>query len=101
MTQLPFISQGAGKILYENHAGRLVREHSIPKAHLRELFMVEVGDNSTSAEIEVWLLRRYHVAALTKEEHDALPDRQKMPLNWDGDDGWARYLGVSQYVPKQ
>lgn len=98
MRQLPFVSQAAGKILHENHTGRLVREHSIPKAYLRELFMTEVQSDAPTARIETWLLRRYHVAALTKEEHDTLPDRHKMPVGWDGDDVWARYLGISEYI---
>lgn len=97
MRQLPFISQSAGEVLFQGAKGRLVREHSIPKAFLRELFLDELPLESGIDEIQEWLCRRYHVAVLTYAEHRNLPNRSAMPKDWDGNDVWCRYLGIARY----
>lgn len=97
MRQLPFISRSAGKVLFEGATGRLVRDHSIPKAFLRKLFLDEIPRSAGIDKIQEWLCSRYHVAALTKAEHGSLPDRSAMPVDWDGNDVWCRYLGIARY----
>lgn len=97
MRQLPFISRSAGAVLFKGEMGRLVREHSIPKAFLRELFLDEVPLDGGIEKIQEWLLSRYHVAALTEAEHRNLSNRSVMPVDWDGNDAWCRYLGLARY----
>jgi hypothetical protein len=101
MRELPFISQGAGAILFEGASGRLVKEHTIPRAHLRRMMIARRGELVTRGAIEAYLCAWYHVAALTLAEHKSLGSvNDCMPPGWNERDCLARYsyARIERYV---
>lgn len=93
MRQLDWVSKGAGEVLFNGKTGRLVKEHSVPRAFLHKLAL-EIA-NPTPETVEQFLIEKYHVAALTKDEHDALEHRATMPIDWT--DPYCRYAGLERY----
>lgn len=100
MRQLPFISQNAGAVLFEGHRGRLVKEHTVPRAHLCKMVVRDRSKLDTRERMQVYLERYYHVAALTKSEHDDMYQHsESMPSGWDEIDCLARYVHITRYSP--
>jgi hypothetical protein len=72
-------------------ARSLIKDHAVPLAVLRcELRKID----PTTPAIEAFLRKNYHVAIITKQEHQDLDDcglQSIMPVGWN--DPYARYAG--------
>lgn len=99
LREIPCRSIEADRVLKGVSAERLVKDHSIPRAVLRDLAFEELPFRPKAEDVDDWLRRRYRVAVLTKVEHDALPWPSSMPPSWDGHDHYCRYIGI-KLVPQ-
>lgn len=70
-------------------------EHVVPQMEIVNMLMDMSALNK--AEVEKILKKYFRVLLVTKEEHKRLNASglgSKMPVDWDGEDVWARYRTV-------
>ena len=94
MSQLPFISLRAQAVIERRSAETLVKDHVVPRSFLRRLALSRRNELTTPETIRAFLLRWYHVAAITHGEHQELKEARLndcMPVGWDEQDCFARY----------
>jgi hypothetical protein len=95
-----FISQAAARTLGSLARERLMKDHAIPVAVLRDLLFDE--QPKSVDEIRAFMLRYYRFGIITQEEDDSLNAaglRSKMPRQWNrGDSPFARYDAVGIVV---
>ena len=104
LLSMDFISENALKVLEGLSDERLVKDHSIPVAVIRDI-LIDQKDKSL-LKIEETLLDNYRLGVITKTDDNELNKqglRAKMPSNWHvGDNQFARYakIGLQNKHPK-
>lgn len=88
-------SKAAHEIMHYRAAGDLIKDHSVPIALLAS--WIREAHLETPACVDRLLDQWYHVALITKGEHDDLDEaglQSAMPRDWNGKDPWARYAAA-------
>lgn len=94
---LPDCSLAARKVLNGETKDRVVKDHAIPVAFLRDALFEALPDDTTGLDADNWLVENYCIAVLTHEEHETLEFRANMPLDWDSADLRARYRSIEMW----
>lgn len=91
-----FLSSKAARTLSGVERQRLVKDHAIPVAVLREMLIDQ--QPSSIAEVEQLMLRYYRIGVITQRENEQLRAsglNSEMPRGWTtGHDPFARYAQV-------
>ena len=104
LLSMHFISEDAMAVLNGQKNERLVKDHSVPVAVIRDILISQ--KNIGFINIEDTLVRNYRLGVITKGDDEKLNKqglRSKMPDGWkDGDDPFARYasIGLKNNHPK-
>lgn len=91
-----FVSMAAARTLAHLEPNRLVKDHAIPVAVLRDMLFDE--QPGSIEEVRLMMQRKYRIGILIHEEDDMLSKsglRSKMPVGWvKSDSPFARYEQV-------
>ncbi len=98
LLNMHFISSEAKRTIDGKASDRLIKDHSIPIAVLRERLRT-LNDHQPET-IEAFLKSNYRLGVLTLAEDKRLTERglkSSMPSDWNGIDTYARYhqVGIS------
>ena len=97
LASLPDCSLAARKVLDGETDERIVKDHAIPVAFLRDALFEALPDNATGPGADRWLADNYRIAVLTHAEHEALEFRANMPGDWDRTNVRARYQSIEMW----
>jgi len=92
LSAMHFVSSDAKQVLAGRSSERLMKDHAVPIAIVREL-LFEI-DEVNPTTIKLFLREHYRLGVITKREDNLLSSiglRSKMPTEWDRSDPFARY----------
>ena len=97
LASLPDCSVAARKVLNGEAKDRIVKDHAIPVAFLRDALFETLPDDATGQDADKWLAENYCIAVLTHDQHETLEFRANMPSDWDRVDVRARYQSIEMW----